>query len=88
VTTGDTDDRVVPLHSFKFVAALQHAQTGPGPVLLRVEERGGHGDVGKPTAKQIEERADQFTFLALSLRTRWARLLPGWELARPFRPCG
>jgi prolyl oligopeptidase len=73
VTTGDTDDRAVPLHSFKFVAALQYAQAGPAPILLRVEERGGHGDVGKPTAKQIEERTDQFVFLAQSLRMKWAR---------------
>ena len=64
---------MVPLHSFKFAAALQHAQAGPAPVLVRVEERGGHGDVGKPTAKQIEERTDQFTFLAQSLRMRWVR---------------
>src|SRR5262249_60227312 len=70
VTTGDTDDRAAPLHSFKFVAALQHAQAGPAPVLLRVEERGGHGG-DKPTAKRIEEVADQYVFLARSLRIKW-----------------
>jgi prolyl oligopeptidase len=62
----------VPLHSFKFVAALQHAQAGPAPVLLRVEQRGGHGG-NKPTAKRIEELADQFVFLALSLRLSFGR---------------
>ena len=48
ITTGDTDDRVVPGHSFKFAAALQHANDGPNPVLIRIETRGGHG-AGKPT---------------------------------------
>ena len=75
VTTGDTDDRVAPLHSFKFAAALQHAQAGPVPVLLRVEERGGHGG-DKPTAKRIEEVTDQFVFLAQSLRMKWATSRP------------
>ena len=71
VTTGDTDERAVPLHSFKFVAVLQPAQAGPAPVLLRVEERGGHGG-DKPTAKRIEEVTDQFVFLARNLRMKWA----------------
>ena len=75
VTTGDTDDRVVPLHSFKFAAALQHAQAGPAPVLLRVEERGGHGG-GKPTAKRIEEVTDQFVFLAQNLQFKWQTRRP------------
>ncbi len=75
VTTGDTDDRVAPLHSFKFVAALQHAQASPAPVLLRVEERGGHGG-DKPTTKRIEEVTDQFVFLAQSLRFKWTRSRP------------
>jgi prolyl oligopeptidase len=75
LTTGDTDDRVAPLHSFKFVAALQHAQAGPAPVLLRVEERGGHGG-DKPAAKRIEEVTDQFVFLAQSLRIQWASSRP------------
>jgi prolyl oligopeptidase len=66
VSTGDTDDRLVPMHSFKFVAALQFVQTGRNPMLLRVEERGGHGGF-KPTAKRIEEVTDQFAFLAESL---------------------
>jgi prolyl oligopeptidase len=67
VATADTDDRAVPLHSFKFAAALQHAQAGPAPVLLRVEVRGGHGDAGKPTAKRIDEVAAQFAFVVKTL---------------------
>jgi prolyl oligopeptidase len=63
ITTADTDDRVVPAHSFKFAAALQHAHKGDAPVLIRIETRAGHGS-GKPTAKRIEEAADQLAFLA------------------------
>ena len=62
VTTGDHDDRVVPAHSFKFAAALQAAQAGPAPTLIRIETRAGHG-AGKPTAKVIEETADAWAFL-------------------------
>ena len=63
VTTADHDDRVVPAHSHKFTATLQAAQGGDAPILTRIETRAGHG-AGKPTAKQIEERADVFAFLA------------------------
>ena len=66
VTTADTDDRVVPGHSFKFAAALQSVQSGPNPVLIRIETKAGHG-AGKPTAKQIEEVADLWAFLVKSL---------------------
>lgn len=62
VTTADHDDRVVPAHSFKFTAALQHAQAGPKPVMIRVETRAGHGG-GMPTDKVIEERSDRYAFL-------------------------
>ena len=62
ITTGDHDDRVFPAHSFKFAAALQHAQGGDAPMLLRVETKAGHG-AGKPTAKMIEEVADRYAFL-------------------------
>ncbi len=62
VTTADTDDRVVPGHSFKFAARLQECQSGPAPTLIRIETRAGHG-AGKPTAKIIEEVADQYAFL-------------------------
>jgi prolyl oligopeptidase len=67
VTTADTDDRVVPGHSFKFAAALQYAQAGDAPVLIRIETRAGHG-AGKPTAKMIEEVADQWAFLVKNLK--------------------
>jgi prolyl oligopeptidase len=63
VTTADTDDRVVPGHSFKYAAALQAAQVGPKPQLIRIETRAGHGS-GKPTDKAIEEGADILAFLA------------------------
>jgi prolyl oligopeptidase len=66
VTTADTDDRVVPGHSFKFAAAIQEAQAGPAPVLIRIETRAGHGG-GKPTAKQIEETTDEMAFLVKNL---------------------
>lgn len=66
VTTGDTDDRVVPGHSYKFAAALQHAQPEGGPLLLRVDVSAGHG-AGKPTSKVIAERADVLAFLEHAL---------------------
>jgi prolyl oligopeptidase len=66
ITTADTDDRVVPGHSFKFAAALQAAQAGDKPILIRIETRAGHG-AGKPTAKIIEETADQWAFLVKTL---------------------
>ena len=62
ITTGDHDDRVVPAHSFKFAAALQAAQAGDAPTLIRIETRAGHG-AGKPTAKVIEEATDRWAFL-------------------------
>jgi prolyl oligopeptidase len=62
VTTGDHDDRVVPAHSFKFAAALQAAQTGEKPALIRIETAAGHG-AGKPTAKVIQEAADIMAFM-------------------------
>ena len=66
ITTADHDDRVVPSHSFKFAAALQAAQAGPNPVLIRIETKAGHG-AGKPTSKQIEEVADRWGFLVRAL---------------------
>ena len=66
VTTADTDDRVVPGHSFKFAAALQNAQAGSAPTLIRIETRAGHG-AGKPTSKVIAEAADQWAFLTQAL---------------------
>ncbi len=66
VTTADTDDRVVPGHSFKFTARLQYLQAGDAPVLARIETRAGHG-AGKPLAKQLEETADLWAFLVKNL---------------------
>jgi prolyl oligopeptidase len=62
ITTGDHDDRVVPAHSFKFAAALQAAQDGPAPALIRIETKAGHG-AGKPTDKLLDEIADRWAFL-------------------------
>ncbi len=62
ITTADHDDRVVPAHSFKFAAAIQDAQAGQAPVLIRVDVKAGHG-AGKPTSKMIDEAADRWSFL-------------------------
>jgi prolyl oligopeptidase len=72
-TTADTDDRVVPGHSFKYAAALQAADIGPRPHLIRIETRAGHG-LGKPTDKIIEEYADLWAFVA-----HWTGLRPPAE---------
>jgi prolyl oligopeptidase len=69
VITADTDDRVVPGHSFKFAAQLQYCQAGDAPVVARIETRAGHG-AGKPTAKQIEELADEYAFLVKCLKMK------------------
>jgi prolyl oligopeptidase len=66
ITTGDHDDRVFPAHSFKFAAALQAAQAGPAPTLIRIDTKAGHG-LGKPTSKLIEEAADLWAFLVQAL---------------------
>jgi prolyl oligopeptidase len=62
IVTADHDDRVFPGHSFKFAAALQAAQGGDAPVLIRIETKAGHG-AGKPTGKVIDEATDRFAFL-------------------------
>ena len=69
VTTAAQDNRVVPWHSFKFAAALQHAQRCAKPVLLRVETRAGHG-AGTPVWMQVEQYADQWAFAAGALGMR------------------
>jgi len=69
VTTADTDDRVVPGHSFKYAAAIQRAQGGDAPVLIRIETRAGHG-AGVPTDKVIEDYADRWAFLVRNLDMR------------------
>lgn len=62
IVTADHDDRVVPGHSFKYAATLQHAQAGSAPILIRIETKAGHGG-GKPVDKIIDETADEYTFL-------------------------
>lgn len=66
ITTADHDDRVVPAHSFKFAAAMQHAQAGDAPILIRIETKAGHG-AGTPTSKWIEHYGDVFAFLCANL---------------------
>ncbi|WP_419826542.1 prolyl oligopeptidase family serine peptidase [Sphingomonas sp.] len=68
VATADTDDRVVPAHSFKYAATLQAAELGDKPRLIRIEQRAGHG-AGKPVDRQIAETADTLAFAA-----RWTGL--------------
>ena len=66
VTTADHDDRVVPAHSFKYAAALQAAQTGPEPKIIRIDSKAGHGG-GKPVAKVLEEQADIYSFILYNM---------------------
>ena len=62
VTTADHDDRVVPAHSFKYIATLQAKHKGPNPTLIRIETNAGHG-AGKPTGKILDEYADVWAFV-------------------------
>jgi len=81
LTTGSHDDRVVPLHSLKHLAQLQHVLAGDegavqrNPLLVRVEVRAGHG-AGKPTAKIIEETADAMGFAASVMGATWQYTAP------------
>jgi prolyl oligopeptidase len=65
-TTADHDDRVVPAHTFKFIATLQADQACASPVLVRIGTSAGHG-AGKPTSKRIDEAADKYAFLVKTL---------------------
>ena len=65
VTTADHDDRVVPAHSFKFVATLQEHQQGSNPALIRIDTKSGHG--ASSTSKRLAETADIFSFLLYNL---------------------
>lgn len=66
VTTADHDDRVVPAHSFKYAAALQAANTGDAPKLIRIDSKAGHGG-GKPMSKVIDEYADIYSFILYNM---------------------
>ena len=66
VTTADHDDRVVPAHSFKYAAALQAAQTGSEPKIIRIDTKAGHGG-GKPISKVLEEQADIYSFILYNM---------------------
>lgn len=75
ICTADHDDRVVPgPHAFKMAATLQTvAGASPHqqhPLLIRIEQKAGHG-AGKPTAKVLDEVADQYAFLATELGGSW-----------------
>jgi prolyl oligopeptidase len=65
ITTADHDDRVVPAHSFKYAAALQAAQAGDNPILIRIDTKSGHG--ASSTTKAIEQTADIYSFLFQNL---------------------
>jgi len=65
VTTADHDDRVVPAHSFKYIATLQEKYRGPNPVLIRIDTKSGHG--ASSTTKAIEAAADVYAFLMYNL---------------------
>jgi len=71
--TADHDDRVVPMHSFKLAATLQHVAAGnPHPLLLRLEMKAGHG-AGKATEVKIKEAADKWSFVAQTLGLKWRK---------------
>ncbi len=65
ITTADHDDRVVPAHNFKYAAALQAAQGGENPILIRVDTNSAHG--ASNTTKAIEQSADIYSFLLNNL---------------------
>lgn len=65
ITTADHDDRVVPAHNFKYAAALQAAQGGANPILIRIDTKSGHG--ASSTTKAIEQAADIYSFLMMNL---------------------
>jgi len=65
ITTADHDDRVVPAHNFKYAAALQAAQAGSSPILIRIDTKSGHG--ASSTTKAIEQTADIYSFLMWNL---------------------
>ena len=65
ITTADHDDRVVPAHSFKYAAAMQAAQGGDNPIVIRIDTKSGHG--ASSTTKQLEQQSDIFSFMFYNL---------------------
>ena len=61
ITTASRDDRVVPSHSFKFAAKLQEYQSCNNPILIRVEDRAGHG-AGTPKDKRINQISEIYGY--------------------------
>ena len=72
VTTADHDDRVVPAHSFKYAAALQAAQTGDQPKIIRIDTKAGHGG-GKPISNVLEEQADIYSFILYNMGVNYPK---------------
>lgn len=72
VSTADHDDRVVPAHSFKFIAALQYANRGTNPTLIRISRKAGHG-AGKPLSKSIDELAEKWGFMLYHMGLAYER---------------
>ncbi|VVA91979.1 unnamed protein product [Arabis nemorensis] len=75
--TADHDDRVVPLHTFKMLATMQHElslslENSPqtNPIIARIEVKAGHG-AGRPTQKMIDEAADRYAFMAKMVDASW-----------------
>jgi len=75
VSSADHDDRVVPLHSFKYIAALQHEfgkkNTQKNPLLIRIEVKAGHS--GSSLTKEIEYRTDFYAFISICLNAKWTK---------------
>lgn len=69
VMTGDHDDRVVPAHSFKFIATLQEQNKSKHPTLIRIDINAGHG-AGKPISKVIDAQTDMWTFVMHNLKMK------------------
>lgn len=73
VVTGDHDDRVVPLHSYKYVATLQSTLArlkGQPPILISIQKDAGHSG-GASMAGAVQERAQLFSFIARSMKIKW-----------------
>ena len=66
VTTASRDDRVVPSHSYKFAAKLQEYQGCENPILIRIEDRAGHG-AGTPKDKIINQISEIYGYALNSI---------------------